>query len=302
MKQRTILKPTKMAGQGLHNGQLTEMELLPAPEDTGISFIRTDLPNQPHIKVQSQWVQDTLMSTNLIKNYLKIGTIEHLMSALIGLGIDNLQIRLSGSEIPILDGSAKSFAKHILQTGIKEQNKAKAFLKILKPIKVAQDDKWVELLPHHGYEINFDIDFNHPAIAKQRANLIFSSKNFIEQISFARTFGFLKDVEYLQKNNLAKGGNLNNTIVLDDTKVLNAEGLRYPNELVRHKILDALGDFFVIGYPLLAKLNAHKSGHALNDKLVKTVLSQPDCFEIVTFDDKESCPIDYELAGLLDLL
>lgn len=295
MRQRTISKSISTHGIGLHSGETVALSFHPLPVDQGIYFERSDLTGTPKIPAEAFLVKDTMMSSNLVKGEVRIGTVEHLLSAVAGLGLDNLLIRVSAPEIPIMDGSALPFIELLLEAGIKEQAAAKKFLKITAPVRVEVDDKWAELLPFEGYQLNFEIDFDHPAFDRnhQKASLDFSTQNFISQLSLARTFGFLKDIEQLRQHNLALGGSMDNAIVLDDERILNEEGLRISDEFVRHKILDAIGDLYLIGYPIIGQFNAFKSGHALNNILVKQVLASPDCFEFVTFDDNVKCPIGY---------
>ncbi len=295
MNQRTITTAVAITGTGLHSGQSVDLEFHPQPIDTGIVFERSDILGSTPIPASAFLVQDTMMSSNLVFGGTRVGTVEHLLSAIAGLGIDNLLIRVSASEIPIMDGSASPFVGLLLQAGLCEQNAPKKFLRIVKPVRVKIDDKWAELRPYNGFELNFEIDFDHPAFNKdyQHAQLCFSTQNFINELSSARTFGFLNDIETLRKNNLALGGSMDNAIVIDDVKILNVEGLRFADEFVRHKILDALGDLYLIGYPLLGRFNAYKSGHALNNLLIREILSDASSFEIVTFDDNVSCPIEY---------
>ena len=295
MNQKTIKKAIAITGIGLHSGQPVDLAFQPQPIDTGIIFERSDIEGSAAIPASAFLVQDTMMSSNLVFGGTRVGTVEHLLSAIAGLGIDNLLIRVSASEIPIMDGSASPFVGLLLQAGLCEQDAAKKFLKIIRPVRVSVDDKWAELRPFEGFELNFEIDFAHPAFDKefQEAQLKFSTQNFIEQLSEARTFGFLQDIETLRQNNLALGGSMDNAIVIDETRVLNTEGLRFADEFVRHKILDALGDLYLIGYPIIGRFNAYKSGHALNNLLVREILSDPNNFEIVTFDDNVSCPIEY---------
>lgn len=295
MNQRTIQKAIAITGIGLHSGEPVDLEFHPRPVDTGIVFERSDIMGSTPIPASAFLVQDTMMSSNLVFGGTRVGTVEHLLSAVAGLGIDNLLIRVSASEIPIMDGSASPFIGLLLQSGFREQEGLKKFLRIVRPVRVDVDDKWAELRPYDGFELNFEIDFDHPAFNKdfQHAQLQFSTQNFIEQLSEARTFGFLQDIETLRQNNLALGGSMDNAIVIDDARVLNAEGLRFADEFVRHKILDAIGDLYLIGYPILGRFNAYKSGHALNNMLVREVLSDKNNFEIVTFDDNVTCPIEY---------
>ena len=295
MNQRTINQMISMTGIGLHSGEPVDLEFYPQPVDTGVVFERSDIFGCTPIPASAFLVQDTMMSSNLVFGGTRVGTVEHLLSAIAGLGVDNLLIRVSAAEIPIMDGSAAPFVNILLQAGFCEQDSPKKFLKIVRPVRVKVDDKWAELRPYDGFELNFEIDFDHPAFNKdlQHAQLCFSTHNFIEELSGARTFGFLNDIEALRRNNLALGGSMDNAIVIDDAKILNVEGLRFADEFVRHKILDALGDLYLIGYPLLGRFNAYKSGHALNNLLVREILSDSDNFEIVTFDDNVTCPIEY---------
>ncbi len=292
IKQRTINKKISTTGIGLHSGKEVILSLVPSDVNTGIRFQRTDLAKKPIIPAQANLVSDTMMSSNLIKNEVKIGTVEHLLSAICAMGIDNLLIEVSSAEIPIMDGSSLNFLQLIEQVGIKEQSADKQFLKIIKPIRVEHEDKWAELAPikKQNFELNFKIDFNHPIIAKtpQQVNFQLTTSNFKNQLANARTFGFLKDIEYLRENNLALGGSLDNAIVLDEENMLNKQALRYPDEFVRHKILDAIGDLYMIGYPILGQYNAYKSGHDLNNRLIRAVLADKNSFEIVTIDDKLS--------------
>lgn len=296
MKQRTLKQSTQMVGIGLHSGKDVTLTLVPQPSDHGIIFERVDLPTRPRLVANAFLIQDTQMSSNLSQDGVRVGTIEHLLSALSAFGIDNLLIQVSAAEIPISDGSAYPFIQMIQNAGIQIQNAPKKFLKITQPVRVQDGDKWAEFLPYDGYQLNFDINFNHPAIpqAQSHAQLDFSTQNFIEQIAPARTFGFLKDIEFLRQNNLALGGNLDNAIVLDEATILNPEGLRFGNELARHKLLDAVGDLSLIGHTPIAQFNAYKSGHALNNALIRAVLTNPESHKIVTFDDEKTCPIDFQ--------
>ncbi len=292
IKQRTINKKVSMTGIGLHSGKEVTLSLLPSEINTGIRFQRTDLAEKPIIPAQAHLVADTMMSSNLIQNGVKIGTVEHLLSAISAVGIDNLLIEVSSAEIPIMDGSSLNFLQLIEQAGIAEQSADKQFLKIIKPIRIEQEDKWAELVPmeQQGFELNFKIDFDHPIISKtpQQVNFQLTTSNFKNQLANARTFGFLKDIEYLRQNNLALGGSLENAIVLDEENMLNNQALRYPDEFVRHKILDAIGDLYMIGNPILGQYSAYKSGHELNNQLIRAVLADKNSFEIVTIYDKNS--------------
>ncbi len=295
IKQRTINKKISTIGIGLHSGKEVTLSLVPSAENTGIRFQRMDLAEKPIIPAQAHLVADTMMSSNLIQNDVKIGTVEHLLSAISAMGIDNLLVEVSSAEIPIMDGSSVNFIELIEQSGITEQSADKQFLKIIKPIRIEQGDKWVELVPteKQGFKLNFKIDFEHPVIVStpQQVNFQLTTDNFKNQLANARTFGFLKDIEYLRQNNLALGGSLDNAIVLDEKNMLNKQGLRYPDEFVRHKILDAIGDLYMIGYSILGQYNAYKSGHDLNNQLIRAVLADKNSFEIVTSCDKLS-PFD----------
>lgn len=296
--QRTIAKAITATGIGLHSGKKVTLTLKPAEVDTGIVFERTDL--DAIVPMDAFLVVDTMMSSNLVQGEARIGTVEHLLSAVAAYGLDNLIIQVDAPEIPIMDGSAAPFLYLIDQAGVKDQTQLKKFIKILKPVEVTDGDKWARLEPYDdGFLMDFEIDFNHAAIAatEQTTRLDFNTANFAIEVGQARTFGFLKDIEYLQMNNLALGGSLDNAVVLDDDKVVNEGGLRYPNEFVRHKMLDAVGDLYVIGHPLLAKFSAFKSGHALNNALIRAVLNDESSFEIVTFYDKNDCPIVYVEAA-----
>ncbi len=292
IKQRTINKKVTVTGIGLHSGKEVILSLLPSKINTGIRFQRTDLAEKPIIPAQAHLVSDTMMSSNLIQNGVKIGTVEHLLSAVSAMGIDNLLIEVSSAEIPIMDGSSLNFLELIEEVGIQEQSADKQFLKIIQPVRIEQEDKWAELIPmeEQGFELNFQIDFDHPVICNtpQQVNFQLTSSNFKNQLANARTFGFLKDIEYLRQNNLALGGSLDNAIVLDEENMLNKQELRHPDEFVRHKILDAIGDLHMIGYPILGQYNAYKSGHELNNKLIRAVLADKNSFEIVTIYDKNS--------------
>lgn len=300
VKQRTLKQAFSLEGIGLHSGKLVKIEFLPAPIDSGIVFFRSDLPTATPIPARYDVIKDTLMSSNLVnEGGERIGTVEHLMSAIASLGIDNLEIRVSAPEIPIMDGSATPFLNALQTIGISEQNAPKKFIQVLKSIKVTHEDKIALLEPNseskQGFEINFQIEFDHPAFVDNNANVNvdFSGQNFAELIAPARTFGFTKDFEYLKRNNLGLGGSMENAIVVDDTKILNPEGLRFPDEFVRHKILDAVGDLYLAGHQLLGKLTAFKSGHALNNALLKELFSHSDNYKIVTFCNNENSPIYY---------
>lgn len=297
IKQRTIKQMIATTGVGLHKGNKVNLVLRPAAPDTGIVFRRSDLSPMVEIKASPELVKDTRMCTCLINDdNVRISTVEHLLAAVAGMGIDNLIVEVDSHEIPIMDGSAHPFIYLLQSAGIQEQAKAKRFIKVKKPIRVEEDDKWAELLPHHGFKIDFAIDFDHPAIAdtKQLVSMDFSSQNFIRDISRARTFGFMKDIEYLRANNLALGGGFDNAVVLDDFRILNTDGLRYDDEFVKHKILDAVGDLYMGGHSILGHLRAFKSGHALNNKLLVALMQQQEAWEFTTFEEPAAeAPISY---------
>jgi UDP-3-O-[3-hydroxymyristoyl] N-acetylglucosamine deacetylase len=298
LKQRTIQRPIRATGIGLHSGQKVYLGLLPHTIDGGIVFRRTDLQPMVDVPACALLVQETLMSSNLVQGDVRIGTVEHLMSALAGLGIDNLIVEVSAAEIPIMDGSAGPFIFLLQSAGIAEQDAPKRFIRILAPIETCIDDKRAAFLPHDGFSVQFTIDFDHPAFAAehQSAEVDFSSTSFVDELSHARTFGFLRDIEYLRANNLALGGSLDNAIVVDDHGVVNEEGLRFADEFVRHKMLDAIGDLYLVGHSIIGRFEGYKSGHALNNQLLRTLLDQPNAYEIVTFNDENTCPIAYYQA------
>ncbi len=304
IRQSTIKASIKTTGVGLHCGTRVELTLHPGAINTGIVFRRVDLSPVVELPATALGVGDTRMASVLEKEGVRVSTVEHLLSACAGLGIDNLVIDLTAEEIPIMDGSAASFVFLLQQAGRIEQDAAKKFIRVLKPVEVregeGQHEKWARLEPLHGFRLKFFIEFNHPAIdgSGQTAEVDLSFESYIQEIARARTFGFMQDVETLRGMGLARGGSLENAIVMDEFRILNAGGLRYKNEFVRHKILDAMGDLYLIGHPLLASYTAHKSGHAMNNKLLRALLAQPDAYEIVTFDKAEMAPAAY--AGQLD--
>ena len=283
-------------GVGLHSGQRVELTLRPAQPDTGIVFRRVDLPQPVDIPITATAVTDTRLASTISKDGAKVFTVEHLMSACAGLGIDNLYIDITAEEVPILDGSASSFVFLLQSAGIVEQNAPKRFIRVLKTVEVREGEganvKWARLDPHHGYKLSFEIDFRHPAVDSTGQSVVFDmdTHNYTRDIARARTFGFTRDVEMMRANGLALGGGLDNAIVMDDYKVLNSDGLRYDDEFVKHKILDAMGDLYLIGKPLLASYVAFRSGHAMNNLLLRELLSQPDAYEVVTFDDARKAP------------
>jgi UDP-3-O-[3-hydroxymyristoyl] N-acetylglucosamine deacetylase len=281
---------------GLHSGQRVELTLRPAAPDTGIVFRRVDLPEPVDIPVRAESVTDTRLASTISVGQAKVFTVEHLMSACAGLGIDNLYVDITAEEVPILDGSASSFVFLLQSAGIVEQNAPKRFLRVLKTVQVSEgvgnNIKWAKLEPYHGYKLSFEIDFRHPAVDSTGQQVVFDMSEgvYSRDIARARTFGFTKDVEMMRANGLALGGGLDNAIVMDDYKVLNADGLRYDDEFVKHKILDAMGDLYIVGKPLLAAYSAFRSGHAMNNQLLRALLAQPDAYEIVTFDTASQAP------------
>jgi UDP-3-O-[3-hydroxymyristoyl] N-acetylglucosamine deacetylase len=296
LKQRTLQSLTKAVGVGLHSGQRVELTLRPAQPDTGIVFRRVDLPQPVDIPITATAVTDTRLASTISNGGAKVFTVEHLMSACAGLGIDNLYIDITAEEVPILDGSASSFVFLLQSAGIVEQNAPKRFIRLLKTVEVREGEganvKWARLDPHHGYKLSFEIDFRHPAVDSTGQSVVFDMDTdvYTRDIARARTFGFTRDVEMMRANGLALGGGLDNAIVMDDYKVLNSDGLRYDDEFVKHKILDAMGDLYLIGKPLLASYVAFRSGHAMNNLLLRELLSQPDAYEIVTFEDARQAP------------
>lgn len=301
LRQRTLKTSIRATGVGLHTGRKVFMTLRPAAENTGVVFRRIDLDPAVDVPADANIVGETMLGTTLIKGEVKVATVEHLLSALSGLGIDNLYVDLSAPEVPIMDGSAAPFVFLLQSAGIAEQNAPKKFLRIRKQVRVEEDDKWAEFKPYDGFRINFSIDFEHPVFKThlQTSSIDFSTTSFLREVSRARTFGFLRDIEALRANRLALGGNIDNAIVLDDFRVLNEDGLRYEDEFVRHKILDAIGDLYLAGYSLLGEFSGHKSGHDLNNKLVRKLLAQQDAWEEVVFEDGVKVPIAYKPAAAI---
>jgi UDP-3-O-[3-hydroxymyristoyl] N-acetylglucosamine deacetylase len=299
LKQRTIKELVRATGVGLHSGRKVELTLRPAAPDTGIVFRRVDLDPIVSIPSSAHVVGDTRMASVLIKDDARVSTVEHVMSACAGLGIDNLVIDVTAEEIPIMDGSASSFVFLLQQAGMQEQPSARKFIRVLKDVEVRQGsgaaEKWARLSPHNGYKLDFFIEFNHPAVdgTMQRASVDFGDITYVRDVARARTFGFMQDVESLRGMGLARGGSFENAIVMDEYRILNADGLRYEDEFVRHKILDAIGDLYLVGHPLLASYTAHKSGHALNNDLLRALLARPDAYEIVSFDALDTAPPSY---------
>ncbi|MCB5362598.1 UDP-3-O-acyl-N-acetylglucosamine deacetylase [Pusillimonas sp. CC-YST705] len=296
LRQRTIQRVISTKGVGLHSGKRVELTLRPAEPNTGIVFHRIDLPEVVDLPAQAFGVGDTRMASVLQKGNVRVSTVEHLMSALAGLGIDNLHIDLTAEEVPIMDGSAGTFVYLLRSAGLQEQPVAKKFLRVLKPIEVREGEgdnlKWARLEPYDGFALSFSIDFQHPAIKSTAsfAEVDFGTDSYTKAIARARTFGFVSEVEALRAAGLARGGSLDNAIVMDEYRVLNSDGLRYDDEFVKHKILDAIGDLYLIGKPLVARYVACKSGHALNNKLARTLLDTQDAWEIVTYDSPAQAP------------
>ena len=286
---------------GLHSGQRVELTLRPAQPETGIVFRRVDLPVPVDIPITATAVTDTRLASTISNGGAKVYTVEHLMSACAGLGIDNMYVDITAQEVPILDGSASSFVFLLQSAGIVEQNAPKRFIRILKSVQVQEGEgestKWARLEPHHGYKLTFEIDFHHPAVDQTGQRVVFDMDKdvYTRDIARARTFGFTKDVEMLRSNGLALGGGLDNAIVMDDYKVLNSDGLRYDDEFVKHKILDAMGDLYLVGKPLIASYTAFRSGHAMNNLLLRALLDQADAYEIVSFDDVKKAPPGFAL-------
>ena len=295
LRQRTLKTAIRATGVGLHTGDKVYMTLRPAAVNSGITFRRVDLDEPVDIPADPLLVGETMLGTTLIKDGVKVATVEHLLAALAGLGIDNINIDLSAPEVPIMDGSAAPFIFLLQSAGIEEQNAAKRFIRIKKKIRVEDGDKWAELRPFNGFKVDFEVYFNHPVFNKidQRAQIDFSSSSFLKEVSRARTFCFLRDVEALRERNLTLGGSMDNAIVLDDYRILNEDGLRYANEFVIHKILDAIGDAYLLGHSLIGELRAYKSGHDLNNKLFRALLADESAWEEVTFEDSRKSPISY---------
>lgn len=292
IKQRTLKSVVTATGVGLHGGQKVTLSLRPAAPDTGIVFRRVDLDPPVDLPADPYSVVDTRMCSGLQQGEAKIGTVEHLMSALAGLGIDNAWIDVDAPEIPILDGSAGPFVFLIQSAGIVEQKAPKRFIRVKKAVEYTEGDKWVRLAPYDGFRLEFSIVFNHPAIDRTGTSVTvdFAEQDYVRDVARARTFGFMQEVEYLRDNGLAQGGSLDNAIVMDEYRVLNADGLRYADEFVKHKVLDAIGDLYLAGHPLLAAYSAHKSGHALNNQILRVLLEDASAWELVTFEDDAAEP------------
>ena len=301
LEQRTIQTLTKAVGVGLHSGLRVELTLRPAPIDTGIVFRRIDLDPVVEIPASAALVTETTLCTGLSCDGAKVQTVEHLMSALAGLGIDNIYIELTAPEVPIMDGSAGPFVFLLQSAGIAEQNAPKRFLRIRKHVEVREGDKLASFSPHDGFRVGFTVKFNHPAIPDtlSRAEVDFSTSAYVSEVSRARTFGFMQDLEYMRERNLGLGGSMDNAIVLDEFRVINEDGLRYADEFVRHKILDAIGDLYLAGHPILGAYEGFKSGHALNNKLVRALMAERTAWDMVTFQDPaDQAPVAYANAVL----
>jgi len=300
IRQRTLKNTIRATGVGLHTGKKVYLTLKPAPVNCGIVFRRVDLDEPVEIQARADKVGDTRLSSTLVEGDARVSTVEHLLSALAGLGIDNIYIELSASEVPIMDGSAGPFVFLLQSAGIVEQEAAKKFIRIKKPIQVEEGDKWARFDPYDGFKVNFKIDFKHPAFqACQEATIDFSSTSFVKEVSRARTFGFMREIELLRENQLALGGSLDNAIVVDDYRVLNEDGLRYEDEFVKHKMLDAIGDLYLLGHSLIGAFSGYKSGHALNNKLLLALLESEASYETVTFEDEARAPIVFSEPSLV---
>ena len=292
LRQRTLKSLVSATGVGLHTGQKVRLALRPAQPDTGVVFRRTDLPGAPEIAARADLVGETRLCSCLVSGSTKVYTIEHLMSALSGLGVDNVYVDLDGPEVPIMDGSAAPFVLLLQQAGIEEQGASKRFLRVKKRIEARDGDKWAVLEPYEGFKLSFSIVYKHPVIVKSNTELTvdFATTSYLKEVARARTYGFMQDVEELRESGLALGGGLDNAVVLDEHRVLNAEGLRFGDEFIRHKILDAIGDLYLLGRPFLAAFSAHKSGHGLNNQLLRALAADPSASEVVTFERAEEAP------------
>ncbi len=295
IKQRTLKNVIRATGIGLHTGDKVYLTIRPAPVNTGIVFRRVDLDPVVDIRATAENVGETTLSTTLVQNDVKVGTVEHFLSAMAGLGIDNACVELSAPELPIMDGSAGPFVFLLQSAGIAEQPVAKKFIRIKREITVTDDDKVATFRPFDGFKVTFSIDFDHPVFKgrSQVASIDFSSTSFVKEVARARTFGFMRDIEFLRANNLALGGSVDNAIVVDDYRILNEDGLRYEDEFVKHKMLDAIGDLYLLGHSLIGEFIGHKSGHALNNLLLRKLINEPDAWEVSTFENAETAPISY---------
>lgn len=298
LKQKTLQSDIRATGVGLHAGEKVFLHLRPAPADTGIVFRRTDLSPVVEVPASAALVKDTTLCTALDQDGVRIATIEHLMSAFAGLGVDNAYVDLSSPEVPIMDGSAGPFVFLIQSAGIVEQDAPKKLIKIKQPVTVSDGDKWARFEPFEGFKVDFAIEFDHPVFAGgvQQASIDFATTSYVREVSRARTFGFMRDIEYLRSHNLALGGSLDNAIVLDDYKVLNEDGLRYDDEFVRHKILDAIGDLYLMGYGVVGAYTGYKSGHGLNNQLARAVLADSQAYELVSYEEASKAPANLTAA------
>lgn len=295
IKQRTLKNVIRATGVGLHSGDTVYLTLRPAAPNTGIIFRRVDLDPVVELEAKAENVGETSLSTTLMQHGQRVSTVEHLLSAFAGLGIDNAYIDLNAAEVPIMDGSAGPFVFLIQSAGIEEQSAPKQFIRIKKTVLLEDGDKWAKFEPFDGFKVSFAIDFDHPAFTgrPQQVDVDFSSTSFVREVSRARTFGFMKDIEKLRENNLILGGSMDNAIVVDDYRVVNEDGLRYEDEFVRHKVLDAIGDLYLLGYSLIGAFSGHKSGHEVNNKLLRKLLAQEDAWELVSFDEEKDAPISF---------
>lgn len=295
IRQRTLKNVIRATGVGLHTGEKIYLTLRPADSGSGIRFRRVDLDDPVVIQATPENVGETQLSTTLVDGNVKISTVEHLLSAFAGLGIDNAYVDVSAPEVPIMDGSAGPFVFLIQSAGVQQQDVAKRFIRIKETIRVDEDDKWACFEPFEGFKVTFTIDFKHPAFREdvKTASIDFSSTSFVKEVSRARTFGFMRDIEALRKRNLALGGSMDNAIVVDNYRILNEDGLRYADEFVKHKILDAIGDLYLLGHSLIGTFTGYKSGHGLNNQLLRTLLERRDAWEYVTFNDEKEIPISY---------
>ncbi|MGF1906620.1 UDP-3-O-acyl-N-acetylglucosamine deacetylase [Aliivibrio salmonicida] len=302
IRQRTLKSIVQMTGVGLHSGRKVTLTLRPAAANTGVIYRRTDLNPPVDFPADPESIRDTMLCTALVNDDgVRISTVEHLNAALAGVGIDNVVIEVDAPEIPIMDGSASPFVYLLQSAGIEELNTAKKFIRIKKPVRIEDGDKWAEIRPYNGFRLDFTIDFNHPAIESDDQKLVFefSSQSFIKDISRARTFGFMRDFEYLQSQNLCLGGSFDCAIVLDDYRILNEDGLRFENEFVTHKVLDAVGDLYMCGHSILGELSAYKPGHALNNQLLRAVLADQEAWEWTTIEDEKDSPVAFMQPGMV---
>jgi UDP-3-O-[3-hydroxymyristoyl] N-acetylglucosamine deacetylase len=298
-RQRTLKNTIRATGVGLHTGEKVLMTLGPAPVNSGIVFRRTDLDGAPEVRADGMLVRETTLGTTLMHDDVRVATVEHLMSAFAGLGIDNAVVELSATEVPIMDGSAGPFVFLMQSAGIAEQSAAKRFIRIRRPVEVHDGDKWARFEPYDGFKIDFEIEFDHPVFKRhhQRAAIDFATTSFLREISRARTFGFMRDMEFLRSMNLGRGGSLDNAIVLDEYRILNEDGLRYENEFVRHKILDAIGDLYLLGHSIIGAFSGYKSGHGLNNQLLRELVRNEAAWEEVTFEDERDAPLTFVPAA-----